>query len=101
VFDTTGPTSPSFLAVAFFLALWANGEDGLCCRPGQANVCAATGLSVSAVLDAGGVALARTRGGERSEPAAQLRVARARPKARRVPKAGMSPGDVLTAIYGG
>jgi len=77
VFDTTGPTSPSFLAVAFFLALWANGEDGLCCRPRQANVCAATGLSVSAVLDAGGVALARTRGGERSEPAAQLRVARA------------------------
>ena len=101
MFDTTGPTSPSFLAVAFFLALWANGEDGLCCRPRQANVCAATGLSVSAVLDAGGVALARTRGGERSEPAAQLRVARARPKARRVPKAGMSPGDVLTAIYGG
>jgi len=61
----------------FDVCAYANGEDGLCCRPRQANVCAATGLSVSAVLDAGGVALARTRGGERSEPAAQLRVARA------------------------
>jgi hypothetical protein len=35
----------TILAVAFFLASWANGADGRRARPGEVNLCAATGLS--------------------------------------------------------
>jgi hypothetical protein len=37
------------VTVAFFLASWANGEDGRRARPGEVNLCAATGFSARAV----------------------------------------------------
>jgi hypothetical protein len=42
----------TIVAVAFFLASWANGDDGRRCRPGQAKLCAASGLSERAVRNA-------------------------------------------------